>query len=148
MTSSNQIRCLSILTFCGNPFPTIGRILKWIHIIGRWIPTITSTYTYHLENRWLCRAFPSMLKGNPYRWLIFLLVTSFTDLSRKFITHHVGMVWIKHNANTFLALRQGNDSLCDITNKFTRIMNDVTYLYIDVAITAYVRGLHLNLQLA
>lgn len=49
----------------------------------------------------------------------------------------MGMVYIKHIANTMLALRQGNDSLRDFANKFTKIMNDVTDLDTGIAIVAY-----------
>lgn len=64
----------------------------------------TQTLDYEL----LCRAFPGTIKGNPYHWFISIptgSVTSFVDLSLNFMTRHMGMVHIKHNANTLLSLR-------------------------------------------
>lgn len=58
------------------------------------------------------------------------------------------MVPIKHNTNTLLALGQGSDSLCDFTNKFTKIMNIVMDLDASITIATYERGLRPDSLLA
>lgn len=42
---------------------------------------------------------------------------------------------------TLLVSRQGNESLCDFTNKFMKMMNDVIDLDTGITFIAYVRGL-------
>jgi len=109
--------------------------------IGLFLAIIDSQ---NLSDSILCWAFPSMIRGAAYRWFAdqpFGSITSFSDLTCKFVTQHMGIIRIKKSTNSLNAIRKGTSTLREYTAKFTDTLPEIFDLDGKMAINAFIMGL-------
>lgn len=71
----------------------------------------------NLKDVFLCRAFPSTLKGTPYRWFVDLplgSIISFADLTLKFVTQNIKNIHICKSTNSL------NEVMIEGLQRFTK----------------------------
>lgn len=79
-----------------------------------------------------------------YHWFVDLLasvITSFADLTLKFVTQHIDNTCLRKNTNSLNVEKQGNNTLYQFTNRFMQAKCEVFDFDTNMTINAYTMGL-------